>query len=551
MLSENGAFTDDGSKMVFASQSPAASVPDTNGTWDVFLLDRTSGQKQLLSISADGQSSGSAASLQPIISANAKFVAFISQASNLVAAQTQGIPQLYVRDLSTGATKLVRNKDGLAPVKSPVGSSLSFSADGRLLCFASASTDLDARDSQPQIDIFVYDTTNDSVALVSYDASNTTGANANCTNPTISSDGKFVAFRSNAGNLGFASSSQWPAYVRNLQTGLLRKASPNNLASAEFKYGLRFNGASTLLYFGAPGPSFCSLNLTNNNSTAVTLIPTAMEGSPSADGKWIAFVRHETTTPRLQVYLRNMTNFSEMIISGFGVMDFSGNNSSFRPRISASGQFTVFESRATNLAASDQNGATDLFLYDRDRKRLDLISASKTGAAANGFSVRPIICPDQNSVVFVSFASDLVPHDYNEGSDIFAAYFPPPDTDADGIDDRWEIAEFGNLNHDMTGDADGDGMSDAAEFQAQTDPIQASSSLRLISAATDPAGNVVLDWASVPGRAYQIQARSRFDVGSAWQDVSDPFIASTRESVIAAPFSASATELYFRIVAID
>jgi Tol biopolymer transport system component len=442
MLSENSAFTDDGIKMVFASQSPAADVFDGNGTWDVFLLDRSSGQKELVSVSADGQSAGSAASVQPIISGNGRFIAFVSQATNLVGVDTQSSSQLYVRDISTGTTKLVRNKDGVAPLKGFLGHSLSFSADGRLLCFASASTDLDVRDSQPQIDIFVYDTTNDSVALVSYDSSNTAGANANCINPVISPDGRFVAFRSNASNFGFGNAVN-VAYVRNLQTGVLRKASPSGFGSGDFKNAMRFNPASTLLYFGASGPAFCALNLTNNNSTPTTLISNAIEGSPSADGKWIAFTRRDATTTRLQVYLRSMTNSAELLISSNAVTAAAGNDWSFRPRISASGQFTVFGSRATNLAALDQNSATDLFVYDRDRKRLDLISATRTGATANGFSVRPIICPDQNSVVFVSFASDIAPHDYNGGSDIFASYFPAPDTDTDRIDDRWEVAEFG------------------------------------------------------------------------------------------------------------
>src|ERR1044071_5314783 len=110
-IPETAAFSDDGQKMVFASRAPATGVADANGSWDVFVLDRATGQKQLVSVSADGQSTGSGASLQPIISCNGQFISFFSSATNLVAVDTQGRLELYVRDIVSGITRLVRNKD--------------------------------------------------------------------------------------------------------------------------------------------------------------------------------------------------------------------------------------------------------------------------------------------------------------------------------------------------------------------------------------------------------------------------------------------------------
>ncbi|HEY6225644.1 MAG TPA: thrombospondin type 3 repeat-containing protein, partial [Verrucomicrobiae bacterium] len=158
---------------------------------------------------------------------------------------------------------------------------------------------------------------------------------------------------------------------------------------------------------------------------------------------------------------------------------------------------------------------------------------------------------DNSFIAFTSFASDLASHDYNEGSDIFAAYLPFPDTDTDGIDDRWELAHFGTLDHDMAGDADNDGMSDAAEFQAQTDPNQASSTLRVISATVDAGDNVTVRWTSTPGRAYRLQTRSRFEAGSEWQDISDAFVSAATESSITLPLTASSNQSYFRVITAD
>jgi Tol biopolymer transport system component len=550
---ETAAFSEDGQKMVFVSRAPAAGVLDVNEGFDVFVLDRASGRKELVSVSVDGKTSGSSVSTQPIISGNGRFVAFFSTATNLDSIETRGSLQLFVRDLTNGATRLIKNKDGEAPSGTPIPGSLSFSADGKLLCFASRAIDLDARDSQPEADIYVYDTSNDSVTLVSYDSTKTTGANADCVNPIVSPDGKYVAFRTTASNLGISASLFHPV-IRNLATGALQKPQlVSATGSGEFKYPMQFNPDSTALYFGANGPSFYSFVVTNKiASSATKLVNTAMEASVSADRKWIAFSRRDKTTPTLvHAYLLNVTNNVETLISSNLVTGTAGNDWSYHPRISADGRFTVFESRATNLAANDLNGTTDVFVYDRDRKRLDLVSANSSGTAANGFSTRGVVSPDQTIVAFVSYAPDLVGHDYNEGSDIFAAHLPGPDTDADGIDDRWEMAHFGSLTHDMTGDTDGDGLSDAAEFEAGTDPGLASSTLRVISAEVIATGDLAVQWIGTPGRAYRLQARSKLDATESWQDVSDPVFAPQAESALEIPLPSGTSELYFRIVTAD
>jgi Tol biopolymer transport system component len=287
-----------------------------------------------------------------------------------------------------------------------------------------------------------------------------------------------------------------------------------------------------------------------SGTTYSVLANNCPQASVSDDGKWAAFARRDTLLPKMQVWLRDVANNTEVMISSNVVTHGMGNRDSINPKITSDGRFIVFQSRATNLVENDSNGTADIFLYDREKQRLDLVSVGRSGGTANGASLRPVVSPDDTYVAFVSFASDLVSHDYNEGSDIFAAYLPAPDTDADGIDDRWEIAQFGDLNHDLTGDSDGDGMSDSSEFAAGTNPAQATSAVRVMDASVDGDGKVNLQWSSVPGRVYRVQARLRFDSSNPWLDASDAIVASGATSSFNLQVP-SASELYFRIVTAD
>jgi hypothetical protein len=94
------------------------------------------------------------------------------------------------------------------------------------------------------------------------------------------------------------------------------------------------------------------------------------------------------------------------------------------------------------------------------------------------------------------------------------------DANRNGMSDAWEKYYFGAVitNRTQLTDTDGDGMSDYAEFMAGTDPTNADSNLRILSAALDPKGKSTVAWSAVPGRSYRLESSSDFIT---WTPVSD------------------------------
>src|SRR5206468_7498342 len=126
--------------------------------------------------------------------------------------------------------------------------------------------------------------------------------------------------------------------------------------------------------------------------------------------------------------------------------------------------------------------ASDIFVRDRVSGTTILMSLNLQGTGSgNGSSTKPALGADGRTVVFQSVANDLVPRDYNDRRDVFVLRLGGGDTDEDGMDDDWEMAYFGALSRDGTGDFDGDGQTDLQEFLAGTDPTNIGSTLRVLT----------------------------------------------------------------------
>ena len=172
---------------------------DTNRDWDVFVHDRRTGTTELVSVASDATTPGNGDSGYPQISADGRFVAFLSDASDLVPGDTNGVTDIFVRDLQTGTTERVSVGSSGAQAN---GQSLgpTISGDGRFVAFRSAASNLIQGDTNGVGDIFVRDTQAGTTDLVSV-ASDGTKGNGDSYGPSISADGRFVVFRSKASNL--------------------------------------------------------------------------------------------------------------------------------------------------------------------------------------------------------------------------------------------------------------------------------------------------------------------------------------------------------------
>src|SRR5262249_22098526 len=152
-----------------------------------------------VSVASDGtQANGE--TLQPTISANGRYVTFDSLASNLVSGDTNGKYDVFVHDMLTGSTSRISvasdgtegNNDSDTP---------SINADGRYVEFASRASNIVSNDSNGVDDLFVHDMLTGSTTRVSVASDGTEANDYSATQTSISSDGRYVTFKSLASNL--------------------------------------------------------------------------------------------------------------------------------------------------------------------------------------------------------------------------------------------------------------------------------------------------------------------------------------------------------------
>jgi archaellum component FlaF (FlaF/FlaG flagellin family) len=193
-----GSITDDGRYVAFESDSGNLVPGDLTKTWDVFVHDRTSGTTECVSVASNG-ALGNQYSFRPFLSADGRYVAFSSLASNLVPGDTNGYYDVFVRDRVAGTTERVSLSSNGSQAAGASGWP-SISADGRFVTFESFAGDLVGGDTNLKEDIFVRDRQSGTTERVSIDSAGVQGTDHSDW-AAASVDARFIVFDSEAENL--------------------------------------------------------------------------------------------------------------------------------------------------------------------------------------------------------------------------------------------------------------------------------------------------------------------------------------------------------------
>lgn len=188
----------DGRFIVFSSAASNLVNGDTNGATDIFLFDRDNSTVSLVSKSSSGFGA-EGASTNPVISADGRFIAYESVAANIDSADTNAVKDVFLYDRVNDLTSVVSVSSG-GVIGNNMSSSPAISADGRYIAFQSLASNFPGASANGYYDIFVHDHINQTTSHVSMD--NTSGlANNASTDPVISANGRYVAFESSANDL--------------------------------------------------------------------------------------------------------------------------------------------------------------------------------------------------------------------------------------------------------------------------------------------------------------------------------------------------------------
>jgi len=383
--SEEPSISADGSIIAFISDASNLVTGDTNGVADIFIHDMDLGTTERVSESSAGiQGNNDAFTLS--LSSNGRFVAFGSLATNLVAGDTNAVLDVFVHDRNTGTTERVSistagdqaNDESYSPA---------VNSDGRFVAFQSDASNLVPFDTNNKSDIFVRDRTTGVTERVSVTSDGTQG-NGDSFFAAISSDGRFVAFTSEATNLVAGdTNNKADIFVRDRQ----KDRTEIIVEPAEFN-----TGSGVIIVAPAISPDGGFLGFRSN---ADNLVPGDTNNSFDT-----FLIERGTLTAEL-----DSVSSSEV----------EGNADSGQPSISSNNRYVVFSSIATNLVLQDTNGSEDVFVRDRDEGRTRRVSLAFDGSEGDNSSFSAVISGDGRFVAFTSFADNLVIGDTNGVLDIF------------------------------------------------------------------------------------------------------------------------------------
>lgn len=389
--SENASISANGGFVAFRSFADNLVADDTNLRGDIFVHDLVTGENEIASLSSGGRQTINESSNLPTLSADGQFVAFETDAANLINNDNNMATDVFVRDRNAEIT--LRASEAVAGTQGDGDSAddAAVSSDGRFVAFRSGATNLVNGDTNQRDDIFVFDRDTGAIERVSVNSAGEE-ANAISAQSSISDDGRFVAFVSLASNLGMNDDTNGTAdiFVHDRDLDTTERVSIDSS--------------------GAGGNGFSQLP------------------SVSSNGQFVAFESGATnlvdgdSNGKFDVFVRDLINETTERVSAGDGGTVEGDEDSFYASISDDGRFVAFESSATNLVADDTNGARDAFVHDRDTgetRRVSVDSDGNEGTGGNQGTNRPRISGNGQFIAFEAEFDNLVEGDSNGVDDIF------------------------------------------------------------------------------------------------------------------------------------
>lgn len=409
----------DGRFVAFQSAATNLVAGDTNGRWDIFVVERARGHVTRVSVDSSGGQSdldSGASSLEfgasgggPVLSGDGRYVAFESAATNLVALDTNACKDVFVHDMLSGVTERVSVDSGGVQGNGE-SSAASISADGRFVAFQSAATNLVPGDTNQKLDVFVRDRSSGQTLRASVNTSGAEG-DADSVSPVLSAVGSHLVFASRATNLvANDTNAASDVFVRDLAALLTVRASVasggSQLASDSGLRGLAISADGARVVFDhplhvPPNPTDVpQLYLHDVVADATVLVSQSNAGEPgnfaslqpaiSADGRWVAFCSAAyNLVPNdanfyYEIFLRDtlssLTTLECYSVSGTPI----GNGGCARPSLSADGRYIAFDGTTTYMLPRDTNACSDVFVEDRLGDSATIGSFCTAGASGGG-----------------------------------------------------------------------------------------------------------------------------------------------------------------------
>ena len=376
------SLSDDGRFVSFESNASNLVTQDLNGHTDTFIYDRLNNTVELITLADDG-TQANASSNSGSISGNGRYVTYASFASNLVSGDTNNQRDIFVYDRVNKTTGRVNlGNDGTqangASLFSVIGD------DSRYVAFESVASNLVTGDTNGLGDIFLRDRIEGTTKRVNV-ANNGTQANGSSVLDSMSDDGRYISFTSDA----------------------------SNLVSGDT------NGVSDIFVYDRINQTTERINLASNGSQANA---TSGSSSLSGNGRYVVYqsdasnlVSGDTNKVRdIFVYDRQTKNTQRVDLT---TDDTQSNGDSQSASISDDGKYVAFESDADNLVSGTTNAEFDVFLRDLDAGTTEKIEA-------NSF---PVLSGDAQHILFNSSLSTLVANDTNDVGDVFAIDLVEPE----------------------------------------------------------------------------------------------------------------------------